>query len=127
MTALSFGFRADGDNVLLLLDGAYGGLSRGKIVGHPMTREAARRARDELNRILGDDPGEPAPAVAPDIQPSPSGLSERPLPISPTMMRQAARTHGYTGSECADCGSMRMVQNGTCEKCENCGATTGCS
>ncbi len=41
--------------------------------------------------------------------------------------RETARQSGYTGDECQDCGSFAMVRNGTCQKCENCGATTGCS
>ncbi|PID59499.1 MAG: ribonucleoside-diphosphate reductase, adenosylcobalamin-dependent [Ignavibacteriae bacterium] len=38
-----------------------------------------------------------------------------------------ARTLGYTGDICPECQSMTMVRNGTCLKCETCGATTGCS
>ncbi len=40
---------------------------------------------------------------------------------------QEARTLGYTGDICPDCQSLTMVRNGTCLKCETCGATTGCS
>ena len=38
-----------------------------------------------------------------------------------------AREHGYTGDICPECQSMTMVRNGTCLKCNTCGATTGCS
>jgi ribonucleoside-diphosphate reductase alpha chain len=38
-----------------------------------------------------------------------------------------ARQMGYTGDICGDCGSMTMVRNGTCLKCNTCGATSGCS
>ncbi len=38
-----------------------------------------------------------------------------------------ARQMGYTGDACSDCGSMTMVRNGTCLKCNTCGATSGCS
>lgn len=38
-----------------------------------------------------------------------------------------ARSMGYTGDVCGECGSMSMVRNGTCLKCENCGSTSGCS
>ena len=34
---------------------------------------------------------------------------------------------GFTGDTCSECGSTMMVQNGKCLKCNNCGATTGCS
>jgi ribonucleoside-diphosphate reductase alpha chain len=40
---------------------------------------------------------------------------------------EKARLQGYTGDACHDCGSFTMVRNGTCEKCETCGATSGCS
>tara|TARA_Y100001970_G_scaffold293768_1_gene443024 strand:+ start:44058 stop:47702 length:3645 start_codon:yes stop_codon:yes gene_type:complete len=44
-----------------------------------------------------------------------------------TKVRQAAREMGFTGDICTDCGSSQMVRNGTCLKCNACGATTGCS
>ena len=37
------------------------------------------------------------------------------------------KASGYTGNFCPECGSDRMVRNGSCEKCENCGGTSGCS
>lgn len=40
---------------------------------------------------------------------------------------QQARQMGYTGSICDLCGGCRMVRSGTCEKCEDCGITSGCS
>jgi len=43
------------------------------------------------------------------------------------MMREMARQRGFTGDICSDCGSSQMVRNGTCLKCNSCGATTGCS
>lgn len=40
---------------------------------------------------------------------------------------QEARVLGFTGDICPECQSLTMVRNGTCLKCETCGATTGCS
>jgi ribonucleoside-diphosphate reductase alpha chain len=40
---------------------------------------------------------------------------------------QLARLKGYEGDPCPNCGHFTMVRNGTCLKCETCGATTGCS
>jgi hypothetical protein len=34
---------------------------------------------------------------------------------------------GYTGDPCGECGQLTMVRNGTCLKCDSCGATSGCS
>ncbi len=39
----------------------------------------------------------------------------------------AAKQIGYTGEQCASCGSIRVKRNGSCTVCEDCGATTGCS
>jgi ribonucleoside-diphosphate reductase alpha chain len=41
--------------------------------------------------------------------------------------RQKALMQGYTGNSCDECGNFTMVRNGTCEKCDTCGATSGCS
>ncbi|HTY66888.1 MAG TPA: vitamin B12-dependent ribonucleotide reductase [Alphaproteobacteria bacterium] len=38
-----------------------------------------------------------------------------------------AKIMGFTGDACSECGSMKMVRNGTCTKCNDCGATSGCS
>ncbi len=41
--------------------------------------------------------------------------------------RSIARAKGYEGDSCPDCGHMTLLRNGTCLKCDTCGATTGCS
>ena len=38
---------------------------------------------------------------------------------------QAARAMGYTGDSCVTCGSVRMVMDGRCAKCLECGSTAG--
>jgi len=38
-----------------------------------------------------------------------------------------SKSLGYAGDSCADCGNFTMVRNGTCLKCNTCGATSGCS
>ena len=38
-----------------------------------------------------------------------------------------ARLQGYQGDACGECGNFTMVRNGTCLKCNTCGATNGCS
>jgi len=40
---------------------------------------------------------------------------------------EEARIKGYEGQACPECNSMTLVRNGSCLKCESCGATTGCS
>ncbi|MBN2145448.1 MAG: vitamin B12-dependent ribonucleotide reductase, partial [Candidatus Aureabacteria bacterium] len=38
-----------------------------------------------------------------------------------------ARMKGYEGDPCPECQQFTMVRNGSCLKCMNCGATSGCS
>ncbi|MCB4756288.1 MAG: vitamin B12-dependent ribonucleotide reductase [Elusimicrobia bacterium] len=70
--------------------------------------------------------------------PSVDGVSPSPL-LSATSMRGAttliaqsqsvyeARLKGYEGDACRECGQFTLVRNGTCLKCDTCGATSGCS
>ena len=41
--------------------------------------------------------------------------------------RTKAKMQGYEGEACSDCGNYTLVRNGTCMKCNTCGATSGCS
>jgi ribonucleoside-diphosphate reductase alpha chain len=41
--------------------------------------------------------------------------------------RKISREQGFTGNSCSSCQSFTMVRNGTCEKCDTCGETSGCS
>ncbi|MFP1631265.1 vitamin B12-dependent ribonucleotide reductase [Zhengella sp. ZM62] len=41
--------------------------------------------------------------------------------------RAKAIMQGYTGNSCPECQNFTMVRNGTCEKCDTCGSTSGCS
>ncbi len=38
-----------------------------------------------------------------------------------------ARMQGFEGDPCGECGNYTLVRNGTCLKCNTCGATSGCS
>lgn len=83
------------------------------------------RDNDGYYHILGLDQAPPEPRKQRKILEhgtiSPTGTG-------PTKMSyHDSRRMGYTGGSCGQCGSMRMVPNGTCEKCLECGSTTGCS
>ena len=45
---------------------------------------------------------------------------KRPNPFAPKAL-------GYEGIACEECGNFTLTRNGTCMKCNTCGATTGCS
>ena len=66
--------------------------------------------------------GEPAEraalAMSPSLAPEAESVAEK---------RAEARMKGYVGEACPECGNFTMVRNGTCLKCDTCGATTGCS
>ncbi|MDF1609838.1 vitamin B12-dependent ribonucleotide reductase [Hoeflea sp. YIM 152468] len=42
-------------------------------------------------------------------------------------LRAQSLMQGYTGNMCTECQNFTMVRNGTCEKCDTCGSTSGCS
>jgi ribonucleoside-diphosphate reductase alpha chain len=58
---------------------------------------------------------------------SPLSLATGVATATRTEQITAARAKGYTGNACPECGQLTMVRNGSCEKCDSCGATSGCS
>ena len=59
--------------------------------------------------------------------PSPVSSSTGTATVPRSEQVTAARAKGYTGNACGECGQLTMVRNGSCEKCDSCGATSGCS
>lgn len=45
----------------------------------------------------------------------------------PKRVAAQARDQGYSGDSCAACGGFKMRRAGTCECCEDCGSSSGCS
>ncbi len=97
-------------------------------------RQAVQR---ELHVVSGG--GEPGPQmlhapgfVEPDI--AEPGLAATVEPRSAAFVEattldqgEIARAKGFEGAACDECGNFTLVRNGTCLKCNTCGATTGCS
>ncbi len=48
-------------------------------------------------------------------------------PVTAMSASAKAKMQGYEGEACGDCGNYTLVRNGTCMKCNTCGATSGCS
>lgn len=46
---------------------------------------------------------------------------------SPPPRQTRVPPSGFTGNACHACGGFQMVRSGTCERCLDCGETTGCS
>ena len=72
-----------------------------------LKQEIAEQAQAELSALAWSDPQGFKGAVA--------------------EKRAEARMKGYVGEACPECANFTLVRNGTCLKCETCGATTGCS
>jgi ribonucleoside-diphosphate reductase alpha chain len=77
-------------------------------------------------------PSQPVASVAPVVDPPPASVSHGGNgTATATLVRaqaiSASKAKGYTGNACSECGQLTMVRNGACEKCDSCGATSGCS
>jgi len=89
-------------------------------------------------RALAEEPA-PAPSVtaAPSAAAAAEAASAPKAEAAPSPEAEAraleaeraaiARLRGYEGDACGECGNFTLVRNGTCLKCDTCGATTGCS
>jgi len=72
---------------------------------------------------------ETAPSAQPETVVAEEEIASTTAIAKPDANAQRARAlmQGYTGNSCDECGNFTMVRNGTCEKCDTCGATSGCS
>ena len=84
------------------------------------------RRQSEDPEESGEDEVEDEAGVAEIATEEPSGPTLRAVDPSPSASEEA-RLKGYEGDACPECGQFTLVRNGTCLKCESCGATTGCS
>jgi len=100
---VSRGFvRSKADKLMLVQGGAYAGLTQG-----------ATALKEDVVEALDAELG------ALDWAPAGGG--------SEAEKRTQARLKGYSGETCTECGNFTLIRNGTCLKCDTCGATTGCS
>ncbi len=70
-------------------------------------------------------PGEEAVASSPahtDVQ-----LTQLEFKDDTALASRLARTKGYEGDPCTECGQFTQVRSGTCLRCLTCGNTSGCS
>jgi len=68
-------------------------------------------------------------SMALDVTTEADAVVSEPVAVPVTTMdeRTKAKMQGYEGEACGDCGNYTLVRNGTCMKCNTCGATSGCS
>ncbi len=69
----------------------------------------------------------PSAEIVAEVEVVTEVVTETKTAISANEQRAKALMQGYTGNSCNECGNFTMVRNGTCEKCDTCGATSGCS
>jgi ribonucleoside-diphosphate reductase alpha chain len=70
----------------------------------------------------------PAPAPVAVMAGAVAGAAVQRGSVQPLAERtREALAKGYAGDACGTCGQFTLVRNGTCLKCDSCGATSGCS
>ncbi len=67
------------------------------------------------------------PDFAGDDAPHPTETAPEQTGQTRASQIREARLKGYEGDSCGECGNFTLVRNGTCLKCNTCGATSGCS
>ncbi|MBD3401665.1 adenosylcobalamin-dependent ribonucleoside-diphosphate reductase, partial [candidate division GN15 bacterium] len=95
------------------------GVRGGNGHGHPVENSSAASANEKSTEV---------PELVAQTEPTSSTHGAH-ASAGNRLQRQIrdARMKGYEGDMCSECGSFTMVRNGTCLKCETCGATSGCS
>ena len=90
-------------------------------------------AEQSVEAVLDDAPAASLPSVEAYGSDTPLGdesvvatVIERSISARIERIKEA-RIRGYEGDPCDSCGNFTMVRNGTCLKCDTCGATSGCS
>ena len=132
---------------------AFDDLGRGEEEGvsniKEMSGEAATRSLEVLKQISstgylrkrmpqellvlngGQDPETALQTLVPEVADNTAAVAATAVAATTETVTMDARTkakmQGYEGDPCGDCGNYTLVRNGTCMKCNTCGATSGCS
>ena len=80
-------------------------------------------AQPRTTSFATPSPQRPSAETAEHVARAVETLAER----GATELVAEARVKGYEGEACGECGNFTLVRNGTCLKCDTCGATSGCS
>ena len=103
------------------------GLLRNRLVvlpGGSAKQEKEERAAPETVMLNEMRVGAGAAVAVESVMLSAGGSGGHDAQVS---LRMEARIKGYEGENCGECGNFTLVRNGTCLKCNTCGATSGCS
>ncbi|TCL09636.1 ribonucleoside-diphosphate reductase class II [Shimia isoporae] len=80
-----------------------------------------------LNTLVPETAGAPAVAATATVAAATTTAVSSGTVATGMDERTKAKMQGYEGDPCGDCGNYTLVRNGTCMKCNTCGATSGCS
>ncbi|WLR94073.1 vitamin B12-dependent ribonucleotide reductase [Shinella zoogloeoides] len=89
--------------------------------------ERAAELAEEIAEEVADDAPEGITALFSDKAAADAASAKADAKKLETERRMRSIAQGYTGNMCSECQNFTMVRNGTCEKCDTCGATSGCS
>ncbi|TXJ16513.1 MAG: vitamin B12-dependent ribonucleotide reductase [Afipia sp.] len=90
-------------------------------------RDYEERAKELAEEIAEDVISESATGLFSDNAASEAANAKTEAKKLESERRARSIMQGYTGNMCTECQNFTMVRNGTCEKCDTCGATSGCS
>ncbi|MHA7970821.1 vitamin B12-dependent ribonucleotide reductase [Rhizobium sp. CAU 1783] len=88
---------------------------------------AAELAEEIADETLASETDQAATALFSDKAAADAAAAKTEAKKVEAERRMRSIAQGYTGNMCSECQNFTMVRNGTCEKCDTCGATSGCS
>ncbi len=89
--------------------------------------ERAKELAEEIAEELASETSESSTGLFTDKAASEAATAKTEAKKLESERRARSIMQGYTGNMCTECQNFTMVRNGTCEKCDTCGATSGCS
>ncbi|MBB4570686.1 vitamin B12-dependent ribonucleotide reductase [Rhizobium leucaenae] len=89
--------------------------------------ERAKELAEEIAEELANETAEASTALFTDKAADDAATAKSEAKKLESERRARSIMQGYTGNMCTECQNFTMVRNGTCEKCDTCGATSGCS
>lgn len=90
--------------------------------------ERAKELAEEIaDEVVADEGQQAATALFSDKAAADAASAKAEAKKKEAERRMRSIAQGYTGNMCTECQNFTMVRNGTCEKCDTCGATSGCS
>jgi ribonucleoside-diphosphate reductase alpha chain len=90
-------------------------------------KELAQEIAEEVTEEIVSDSQQQATALFSDKAAADAASAKTEAKKLESERRARSIMQGYTGNMCSECQNFTMVRNGTCEKCDTCGSTSGCS